>query len=484
MGKSSTFDWVFIIALLALPLACLVAVFSFPLLTLYNQSAPPSAVGQKDAAIVFNAAHLQFDAILAVAIIAYLVAVYLMPAAPAPRLRWLIIATPIVAALIMLFFYPITSTDIYDLIFRAHITNRGGNPLTDIPFDYRYYPDGSKDALYAIVAWFNDPSPYGPAWEGLAALSNKLAGTNLLANLFAFKLVALASLAACAGLGVAIARRLGVAPLRAYYILAASPLALFDAIGNGHNDLTLVAFLLLGYLLLLRGWLWAALPALAVAVLIKFVPLLLVLLVIAYGIRRLGWREGGRQVVTGGIISLALAVAAYLPFWKGWQSIAPLHRTTLFTNSVAAALVNFTTPGAGRDLARTVALLLIGALTLGLVIWYARRQWLTGAATQDDALMENSGDLLLYFAAFGLAWWQPWYFLWTLPFIALRPSAGRLLILAAIHIVAFIYYALNTLEKVKIAQGDHENWVGFVVFIPLLAVMAWRTLVRTKDREL
>lgn len=469
--SSSIRTVILIAALLVVPLACLAAVISFPLLDLYATPGPQSVRGAAGFAIVFNPAHLLFDTIFLVAIVAYLVAIYLMPLLPDRRLRWLIIATPIVAALLMIFFYPLTSTDIYDLTFRAHITSRGGNPLTAIPFDFRYYPDGSKDQLYAFVAWFNDPSPYGPAWEALAALASRFAGADLLTNLFAFKLIALLSLTACVALVVAIARQIGRPPLRAYYIFAASPLVLFDAIGNGHNDLTLVAALLLGIFLLLRGWVWAALPAFAIGVLIKFIPLLLLPLVLIYVLRRWGWANAAYHITIGAVTSLALVVAFYAPFWSGWQTIAPLQRTALFTNSLAAAGVeaaNFF--GVARSPARTVALGLAALFTVTLIAWQMRRLWQTAAAQLDTAFIESSADVLLYFAAFALAWWQPWYFLWTLPFLALRPVAGRLLTLIATYAVAFLYYFSNTLEKVKIGPGDHENWLGLFIFLPLIAV--------------
>jgi hypothetical protein len=474
-----------VIVLLAVPLACLAAVVSFPLLELYDKSGPAVSSRAADLDNPFNPSHLLFDAIFLICIVGYLAAIYLMPPISSPRLRWLIIATPIVAALLMIFFYPLTSTDIYDLTFRAHITNRGGNPLTDLPCSYRFTivtscdpsldnSPLSRDHLYAFVAWFRDPSPYGPAWELLAAFANLIAGADLLANLFAFKLVAILSLAACVALVVAIAQQVGSPPLRAYYIFAASPLVLFDAIGNGHNDLTLVAALLLGVLFLLRGWLWAALPAFAFGVLIKFIPLLLLPLVLVYAVRRLGWANSLRQFAIGAGLSLALVVAFYAPFWRGWQSIAPLQRTALFTNSLAAIgvkIANFF--GLQLGISRTIALALAALFTIALILWHMRRLWQTPSQQLDTAIIESSADLLLYFAAFALAWWQPWYFLWALPFLALRPSGGRLLVLVAIYVIAFMYYFSNTLEKVKIGPGDHENWVGLFIFLPLIAATLW-----------
>ncbi len=461
-----------IAALLAVPLACLAAIISFPLLDLYaTQPITGRATGLD---IVFNSDHLLFDAIFLVSIVAYLAAIYLMPLLPDPHLRWLIIATPIIAALLMIFFYPLTSTDIYDLTFRAHITNRGGNPLTAIPFDFRYYPDGSKDHLYGFVAWFNDPSPYGPAWEALAAFANLFAGADLLASLFAFKLIALLSLIACTVLVVAIARQIGSPPLRTYYVFAASPLVLFDAIGNGHNDLTLVAAMLLGVYLLLRGWLGLALPTFTLGVLIKFVPLLLLPLVLIYVLRRWGWATAARHFAIGAALSVALLIAFYAPFWDGWQTIAPLQRTALFTNSLAAAWVKaINLLGVGLSTARTLALGLAALFTVALIGWQLRRLWHTPTAQLDTAFIESSAAVLLYFAAFALAWWQPWYLLWALPFLALRPVGGRLLALRAIYAVAFLYYFFNTLEKVKVGPGDHENWLGLFIFLPLIAVTLW-----------
>ena len=58
-----------------------------------------------------------------------------------------------------------------------------------------------------------------------------------------------------------------------------------------------------------------ALVALTAGALVKFVPLLILPLVVVTAVRRLGWRRAGGQLGLGLVLSLLLAWLCYRPFW-------------------------------------------------------------------------------------------------------------------------------------------------------------------------
>ena len=438
------------------PLCCLLVVLNFPLVSLYDR------VGGLDSALI----HLRYLGLYVASLLAYAVTAYTLPQQPSGCLRWLLMAGPLLSAAMMLFFYPLTSSDIYDALFRARIsTHYGGNPFTDLPQQF------ASDPFYAYVAWQRDPSPYGPVWELLAAVASRLGGDSLFANLLGLKLLAAISWAGCWGLVAALARQLGVAPLRAGYLFAACPLVLFESIGNGHNDLTMVVFMLAAYLALLRGRLGLAMPLLTLAVLVKFVPLLLLPAALVYS-----WRKFGPKMFSGLLagtgFSLAIALLCYAPYWRGFASFAPLQRGQLLTNSFAALGVQ-SAVSLGFGLAQARGFFIASGLLLavGFALWQASRLW--QATDLDDALIGGAASFFACLLAFALVWWQPWYVAWLLPFVALRPQGGWLAVLLGFLAGGLLAFSFYSFAKEKVAVTYFENWLAWVIFPPALAALGW-----------
>lgn len=359
----------------------------------------------------------------------------LVRATPALGSLDLIVGGQLVFGILNVWIYPVAALDLYDYLMYGRISLvYGGNPFLQPPSAF-------PDPLVAYSPWPNERSVYGPVWQLLSLLPTALAGDDLLRGLVAFKLVGLTAFVGCALLVWTILRRLRPALAPAGTLLFAwNPLLQFELVGNGHNDVVMVLFLLLAILALVAGRRGLLLPLFGLAVLTK---LLVAALgpVVLYGLLRGRGPLGPklRAVVGGGLVALGLAVLTYAPFWAGLDTFYFLSRGNWFTASfptMLRELLRLWLPfeEAGRLAAALVGLGFAGYTALRLVaLWREER---AGAA---DAAPDGTGveagdvadawepwllathDVTFVYLAFATLWWQPWYLVWLVALAALLP---------------------------------------------------------------
>ena len=190
----------------------------------------------------------------------------------AKSLRGWIIGIGVACGFILLGLYPITALDVALYVVRARVWALfGGNPMLTMPEQY------PQHIYNAMAGEFVDTvSPYGPLWELIAQIPMRLGFTGMGAGIFSMKVISLASYLGMAWLvGWKADGRKGVSGETALAFFALSPLVLLEAMGNGHNDMLMMAFITLGLVLWQRDkWTWATL-ALTLASLIKITGLIL-----------------------------------------------------------------------------------------------------------------------------------------------------------------------------------------------------------------
>ncbi|MGH2521846.1 MAG: glycosyltransferase 87 family protein [Anaerolineales bacterium] len=348
------------------------------------------------------------------------------------RAVWLALVASLLAInLSMLWLYPIGAADLFDNIVHGRITaQHGGNPFYDLP---RGYP---QDPFIRYAAWPRSPSAYGPGWELIAAATSHLAGDDRLANVLAFKLMGLVFYAGCSALiAVILNRRAPERALAGVCLFAWNPLVIYETAGNGHNDVVMVFWILLAMYATVRGRsMWAAL-ALTVGALIKFIPVLLLPVVIAAGLRAIsGWRARLLFLLRAGLACAALALAFYLPFWRGGDPLSVQRRAAMFTTSLPAFVQAQLEPRLGVETSRSVVAWAALALTGAVVIWQTWRVWRTpipssavpgrGGEAGVGEVIRASTVILLFYLIFTCLWFQGWYSLWPLALAALLPEGA------------------------------------------------------------
>ena len=114
----------------------------------------------------------------------------------------------------------------------------------------------------------------------------------MVVNVLAFKLIGGVFLAASAGVVAAILRR--QAPERALagvVLLAWNPVVLVETLGQGHNDIAMVFWVLAAAWALIGGRYTLAILALVLGALVKFLPVLMLPAALAIAWRELGVRS-------------------------------------------------------------------------------------------------------------------------------------------------------------------------------------------------
>ncbi|HUA94302.1 MAG TPA: polyprenol phosphomannose-dependent alpha 1,6 mannosyltransferase MptB [Acidimicrobiales bacterium] len=147
---------------------------------------------------------------------------------------------------------PLFSVDLYSYAGQAELVSRHINP-------YLYGTGvlgGTPFNTMAGPTWANTPSPYGPLILRLDGLLATIANHQILFTLVLLRLVAVGALAVAVYALAGLAREFGRDRAQVVALGAASPLAILAFLGGAHNDLVMVAMVLVG-LLVARRKSWA-----------------------------------------------------------------------------------------------------------------------------------------------------------------------------------------------------------------------------------
>src|SRR5262249_3495454 len=141
-------------------------------------------------------------------------------------------------------------------------------------------------------------------------------------------------------------------------------LVVWEAAGNGHNDIVMVCLAVAGVLALVRGRSGLAIVLLVASALVKFATILLLPFFLAYALRASPDRpEALRRAGVGPAAGAALAIVSSLPFWAGSPTLGFLSRRGWFTASFPTLIrqifferLGWTLDEAGRITSQLVAI--------------------------------------------------------------------------------------------------------------------------------
>ncbi|NPV60874.1 MAG: DUF2029 domain-containing protein [Actinobacteria bacterium] len=377
---------------------------------------------------VSRATHLQLVitgiALLALLLIAYAWAVLIFERRGDKGL-FSILSLTILICLLLTFIPPLASKDVFSNIFYGKIAaHYHDNPYIITP--QRFSSD--QLMIYTSLNWKNTAIVYGPLHTIFSTLLSKAVGTGITANVFAFKgAMAAFHIANVVILWLILGR---LAPRRQRFgtmLYAWNPIALAIGVGGGHNDLMMMTLVLMGMLFLLKRRHWAGFVFLCLSVLVKYIT---VLLVIAYLIhlasKRRGWREKTRVIALHLAVFFLLCALCFLPYWVGFRTFSSTLRNLQLNNfSSMGGLISYAfsslfhfvlrvPTGAAGTLGSALAKLLLLPLFLA-ALWYAPRR-----ARSPEELPQCFFIVILAYLV-TTSYYMPWYFIWLLPFIAMRP---------------------------------------------------------------
>ncbi len=372
-----------------------------------------------------------------------------------------------VAALLL---YPITALDVY-----TYLT------LLKVAHFYHLNPYVVTVSMHPWDPWTaydffrNNPATYGPGWFVLSALPAAFIRWNdLLSGLLALKGYNLLLVGATAAMLAQCQRDPSGNPRRhdrwlAAWAFAANPLVLFEAVGNGHNDIYTVAALVAA-IWALRRRSALVLPLLTLSVSIKFITVTVApLFAVAILVQRWTWRK--LALAIGLALGLGSGVAA--PYWAGGRMLKGLFAAAqdyyhIPGSSLLLLLNTYLTKGQ-PDPAAATRLLPMMAFPVALVCAWAVWRYLHGAsfALAAAAVLLVSLQLLSRYC--------PWYLIYPIVLVALsrdRAGSAVLTALTALNLawapicVWAFFDAHYTLLK--------EQWLGVLLLtLPGLAFVGW-----------
>jgi hypothetical protein len=363
-------------------------------------------------------------------------------------------------ALIQMLSYPVFTTDFWLSIAWGRMIVDGQNP---------YYTDMTAAALNGLpIGNWGDRMTYGPLWGVVSAALTWLAGRREWLEFILFKGILTTAWIGSLVMLRTIASRISTREIAIVTCLYGwSPMSSQMALAEGHNDIALIAPMVLWLLLLLRGPLWGATPSLVGSIVIKYVSApLLALDVIA---QRVLHRVTLRRYLTALVPSVIMAASLFLLFAhdRHFLNAADQMRSWTFWTPSTALLelseeLGFQVPG--RWVNFGVAL---GCVVL--VAFYLKR-FIQARTIQRFFGLVLAAVLTVLFTVVGHVW--PWFMLWALPAAVLTwrsPLAWFVLSLAAFTPFLNLHWLIGTNWNLRPVSGLLYYAFGLLVTVWLFA---------------
>ncbi len=358
-------------------------------------------------------------------------AAYLGVLEAAPRLGRRIIWGVIAVAVAGFAVAPVLlSHDAYSYIDYARLgVVHGLNPYVHPP------TAAPADPAYALVAWPDTTSAYGPIFT---LVTYPLAWLPVDLAVAALKALAAASVLGLTALVARLAPARGVDPLRAAAFVALNPLVLVHVVGGAHNDGLAVLLTMTGVAAVLAAREYSGGAAFIAAAAVKASTLAVFPFALLATFRQnprcnafkadcpsnaLHLR---RFLVGGAVAVVMIAVAGYAAFgWDWLHSFGLAGENQSRTSHMSVPITTARLTGLDPDAVRIAALTLYAAFVAYLLVrTYRGADWIEAAAWAALTLL------------LATSWLLPWYIIWTLPLIALSRN----------HKLTFLVLALTAYQ--------------------------------------
>jgi alpha-1,6-mannosyltransferase len=312
------------------------------------------------------------------------------------------------------------STDVFSYIAYGRIGGvYGWNP-------YLLGPNAiGADPLYPFIGaqWVHVPTAYGPLFTGLSYV---LAPLKIASNVMAYKTIAAVSSLVVVLMVWRAARLRGLDPVKAVAIVGLNPVIIIFGVGGGHNDLLMLAILLVGVYVLLAEKPRASGALIVTAAAVKLTAVVMLPFALAQSAGARSGARGGRALLTGAGVAAAIIAGFSLAAF----GIGPVHLLGTLQHVQSEGGFH-SVPGMiltllGQSELTSVAGPILGAILLACVVWLVRRvwmgtlDWITAAGWATVVMLVTAGLLV------------PWYVAWLVPLAALSRDRRLLAVTVAL----------------------------------------------------
>lgn len=326
--------------------------------------------------------------------------------------------------------FPALSTDVFDYI----ATNRvlfvhQANPWLHPPQDF------PQDEFIYLGSWKFRASVYGPVQFLTSSLVYLLAGSNIILNIIAFKVInVIFTVAVIILVKKLLEEKASSRLVFGLAVFAWNPLLHIEIIGNAHNDIIMTFFSVLGlYLVLKKRESWGAF-ALAAAVLAKIAAALFVP-IIAFWLIGKGQKRKALKFLA---IFITATLIGFASLGKGFLGLLINlgDQLGLYLRSLPTILrFLFLKVGLQNTKAMIAEKILTIPPFIAIFVILIRK-------IRRTSLIPSLVIAMLSYLIISSPMLQPWYLIWVLPFVSLLPP-GRLQNGAIIFsFTSLIYYSI------------------------------------------
>ncbi len=395
---------------------------------------------------------------ITVAFIGYFIILTILKRLNQPYHLWILVGLAILCRVVLWVDSPTLSTDVWRYIWDGRLINTGINP-------YMYRVDAPeldhlRTPLSAKIEHTHMATPYPPAAQIIFSSIVAISSENPLAMQIAFTAFDLGN-----GLLIALLLKQLKRPARQSLLYLLNPLIIVEFAHGAHIDAAMTFFVLLALLTYAQQQKSLSSIGLAGAVLIKYIPLLLVPVFLRY------WKW--RATLVFGLVVLL----GFLPFLNAGLGVGAqddgsgiLGAVRIYTNSwktndgVFYWLTEQLKPYTNNPTrtARNITTLIL--LMLGGYVWLRSSAMLNLARAIEHSTMLISTYLLLSAAVF------PWYLTWL---IALLPLIKINNFRNMLFIAGWLYFSwaiqISYLIYIDPLNPREEMWMRYIEYGPLLA---------------
>lgn len=388
--------------------------------------------------------------------------------------RPLIMVTTTITYAGFLAMYPTSAIDVYIYAVRSRLFSEyGQNPNGVQPLEHW---ETDQYMRFASQEWADDLSPYGPLWNILAYPITWLAGDNIGLALIGFKLLSLVSILAMAWLVHDIVKRSHPGwELVAAGFLLWNPLMMWDGIGNAHNDVTLMLFVVGALWCWQRGYDRWVVPLLIASVMIKYVTVILLpVAVVALWRRNPDWPTRISATLWGMAWTLLLLAVAMFPFYD----LAALRESATAQGAkvalspawvVRATLERWSWPAPTNETVQLVAYTIISIYIAG---------WMLACWRNPERLPRATFEVMFGFMLVASTNQRHWYVLWIIPLAAvlIPGSPWRRTLLWSVTAMLghgctiWLWYAYNISLR---GYYGYAMIIVAIVFGPVILLSVW-----------
>ncbi len=158
--------------------------------------------------------------------------------------------------------------------------------------------------------------------------------------------------------------------------------------------------------------------------------------------------------------------SGFLAYGRRWEMNDALFMLFLWGSKLLLGAVRLE-PGHGQLMARVIVL----AIVVACIVWLSRRSLTSGADFCGRCLLVVAAVFLLSPTQF------PWYFVWLVPFLAIRPRMSLLLftVLLPLYYLRFYFDARGL-------KGVFDNGIVWLEYVPVWFMLIWEWSMSRKRR--